>query len=231
MKRYKHIFFDLDHTLWDFHTNSRDTLRELHGELRLADHGITNVEELIATYEDINEALWGRYAAGRLPKAVLRVLRFRNTLAQFGVKEEALSTRMSQEYVARSPFRTALMPGALDLLRDLRPHYGLHVITNGFEEVQHIKLEHSGIGAWVDVVMTSELAGARKPHPKIFAKALGRAGGRVEEALMVGDSRDADMLGARNSGWDHAHYAKHEPQDEEATYRLKELEDLRAILL
>jgi putative hydrolase of the HAD superfamily len=231
MKRYTHLFFDLDHTLWDFESNSRETLRELHAMERLADRGIPDAADFIDTYEEINHALWQRYESGHLDRHVLRVLRFRNTLLRYGLKDEALAVRLGRDYLALSPKRSTLFPGAKELLADLTERYKLHIITNGFEEVQHLKLASSGIQDHFDLVLTSERAGARKPDPRIFAAALKHTKARAEESMMIGDSVPADMEGARGAGWDHAHFAPNGGGDEQATYVLRRLDDLRAILL
>ncbi|MCW5900352.1 MAG: YjjG family noncanonical pyrimidine nucleotidase [Flavobacteriales bacterium] len=230
MRRYRHIFFDLDHTLWDFRTNSRATLEELHRDEGLRAMGVTDLEAFIATYEEVNTVLWGRYERGRLHRDVLRVLRFTNTLRAFGIRDEKLAVRLGRAYLERCPLRTALMPGALELLHELRPTHGLHIITNGFDEVQRTKLTASGIAHLFGAVITSERAGARKPDPRIFAKALHDAGAEAQESLMVGDDREADMAGARGSGLDHAHFAAETEPDPLATYRIRDMHELRAIL-
>jgi putative hydrolase of the HAD superfamily len=231
VKRYKHLFFDLDHTLWDFETNSRDTLRDLFVDERLSERGVPDAEAFIEVYEEINAALWQRYERGRLHKDVLRVLRFRNALLQFGVKDNELVERLGRDYLDNCPMRPALLPGAKDLLNDLDGIYRMHIITNGFHEVQHVKLASSAITKHFDLVLTSEMAGARKPDPRIFESALKRTKATAKESLMIGDSILADMEGARRAGWDHAHFAPRGDHDPQATYGLQRLSDLRAILL
>lgn len=231
MSRYGHIFFDLDHTLWDFSGNSRDTLRELFVELDLGMAGIPDAEGLIEVYEEINRAMWDQYGAGRISKEVLRVLRFRTTLLRFGVNNAKLVDRLAQAYMERGPHKTLLMAGAKELLNDLHSRYRLHIITNGFDEVQHVKLKSSGIAHYFSVVLTSEKAGAHKPDPRIFREALRVTKATSAESLMVGDGAGTDMLGARNAGWDHVHYANEKEHDALATYRIRHLDELRAILL
>lgn len=231
MRRYRHLFFDLDHTLWDFQANSRQVLQELHRELGLEALGVPDADAFVEVYEEINTGLWKRYERGHLPKEVMRVLRFRNTLLAFGVKERGLSERLGHEYLERTPRREGLFPGALRLLEDLRPHYGLHIITNGFAATQLTKIRHSRLEHLFDVVLSSEVAGASKPMPDIFHKALAQAGARAEESLMIGDSVDADMAGARAVGMDHAHFAPEGALDPEATYRIRTLDELRPLLL
>lgn len=231
MKRYRHIFFDLDHTLWDFRANSRATLRELHAELGLADRGIDAAEELIEAYEEVNAGLWRRYEAGRIPKEVLRVLRFRAALQHFGIADGRLASTLSSDYLEHCPRKPGLMPGAMEALAALAPGHRLHIITNGFDEVQRVKLACSGLAPYFNVVLSSERAGAAKPDARIFAEALRRSGARADESLMIGDSAEADMLGARNAGWDHAHYTAETAPDLLATYRIGRLTDLLGLLL
>lgn len=231
MKRYRHLFFDLDHTLWDFTTNSRATLAELYCDLDLEAEGIPEANELIAAYEEVNRELWGQYEQGHIPKEVMRVLRFRTALRRFGVTRRGLPETMSYEYLERCPRRTELFPGVIQLLHDLRPHYRLHIITNGFDEVQRVKLKSSGIDGLFQEVITSERAGASKPSPLIFAHAQRRAKSLAEESLMVGDNVLSDMLGARQAGWDHAHFTAETAPDPEATYRIHHMDELRPVLL
>ncbi len=231
MKRYKHLFFDLDHTLWDFRSNSRGTLCELFEEEALQERGIPDAEAFIGSYEEVNEGLWGRYEAGHLSKEVLRVLRFRNALLRFGVKDAALADRMGTAYLDRCPTKPALMPGTMALLDDLLPHYQLHIITNGFEEVQAVKIKSSGIDPYFSTVISSEKAGAKKPDPRIFGHALKLCTACADDALMIGDNLIADMLGARRAGWDHVHFAAECEPDAEATYTIRHMDELRPILL
>jgi putative hydrolase of the HAD superfamily len=231
MMPYEHLFFDLDHTLWDFRTNSQETLRELHVELDLKAHGVDDAEELIAVYEEVNRGLWRRYEAGHLSKDVLRVLRFRNTLLQFGVRNDDLATRMGDAYLEQCPRKPGLFPGAAEVLADLAPHYRLHIITNGFHSVQQVKLRTSGILDHFDVVLSSEHAGAAKPDERIFAQALKLSGARAASSVMIGDDRESDMRGARNAGWDHVHFAAETEPDPLATHRISRLEELRGLLL
>ena len=230
MTHYRHIFFDLDHTLWDFDTNSRAVLTELHAGSELQDRGIA-VEDLIAIHGSVNAALWTKFDAGQIPKEVMRAMRFRHVLRHFGIRDEALARTLSTAYLERCPRQTMLNPGALDLLNDLRPRYGLHIITNGFAEVQDMKLRSSGIRALFDVVLTSEQAQASKPSQRIFRHALRSAGAQAGSSLMIGDNAKADIAGARGAGIDQAHYAQSGDGDPLATYRIAHFDELRPILL
>lgn len=231
MSRYRHLFFDLDHTLWDFTANSRATLAELHVDGGLEALGVPDAHAFIEVYEEVNSVLWQRYEAGRLHRDVLRVLRFRNTLLRFGVRDDKLAAWLGATYLERCPVKPGLMPGARELLDDLRGRYELHIITNGFTEVQATKLERSGIAEHFGAVITSEQAGVGKPDPRIFAHALRKARATAEESLMIGNSVLADMAGARAAGWDHAHFAAETEADPLATYRVVHMDELRGILL
>lgn len=231
MKAYRHLFFDLDHTLWDFQANSRVVLNALYTELDLREKGIPSAAEFIATYEEINRGLWERYEEGRMAKEVMRALRFRNTFLQFGVKDDRTAGRLGEAYLERTPRMGRLNDGVRELLDELRPRYALHIITNGYDATQATKLESSGIRAFFDQVITSERAGAPKPDARIFHKALHVARARSPESLMIGDSLRADMQGARGVGMDHVHYAPEGGADPEATYRIAHFAELRAILL
>lgn len=230
MRRYAHLFFDLDHTLWDFRANSREALRELVEAHGLLARGLPDAEAFIGAYEEINAALWVEHGAGRMPKEVLRVLRFRSALQRFGITDGRLTSRLAEGYLERSPRKTALMPGAQELLDAVKGRYRLHIITNGFEEVQRVKLACCGIEGLFDVVLTSERAGASKPQPAIFHHALRLAKAAPEESLMIGDSAEADMKGARLAGLDHAHYHAETEPDPLATIRIAHLDDLRRLL-
>ena len=230
VKRYRHLFFDLDHTLWDFERNSREVLAELHKDFDLVSMGIRE-EAFIPAYEAVNAALWVQHEAGTRPKEVLRALRFNQALQHFGVQDGNLARQLDKSYMERCPRRSGLMAGALGLLQNLRPHYGLHIITNGFTEVQFLKLDAAGIRGLFNVVLTSEMAGVAKPGQGIFRHALRSAGAKAGESLMIGDNARTDMAGARRAGMDQAHLSLPGEGDPEATFRISRLDDLRNVLL
>lgn len=231
VKRYTHLFFDLDHTLWDFRTNSRETLAELVHAHALIGRGVPDADGFIGAFEAVNAELWKQHGAGRMPKEVLRVLRFRSALQRFAIADGRLAAALSSEYLERCPRKAALMPGAREVVEALGEHYALHIITNGFEEVQRVKLESCGFTGHFGVMLSSERAGAAKPDERIFAEALRRTGATAERSLMIGDSAEADMQGARRAGWDHAHYTAESEPDLLATYRIERLTDLVGLLL
>jgi putative hydrolase of the HAD superfamily len=166
-----------------------------------------------------------------MPKDMLRALRFARTLRHFGVEDGRLARTLEDQYLERCPKRGVLMPGALRLLEDLYPHYHLHIITNGFTEVQMQKLDTTGIRRFFKVVLTSEMAGVAKPAAGIFRHALRAAGAQVRASLMIGDNARSDMAGARDAGLDQAHLSPQGTADPEATYRVEALDQLRPLLL
>lgn len=200
MRNITHVFFDLDHTLWDFQTNSRATLSELFHELKVSDTGLRSFEEFVDTYEVVNDRLWSEYRRGEIDKVQLRSTRFVETLRAFEVHHPELALQLEVEYIKRSPFKTQLFPQAIEVLDYLSSKYSLHIITNGFREVQDIKLTESGIKPYFKSVITSEEVGVNKPDPKIFTHALKSTGAERKYSVMIGDNLEADVRGARNVG-------------------------------
>ena len=227
MSEYNHIFFDLDHTLWDFETNSRSTLGDLHSHFNLHELGI-NRSELIDVYEEVNAALWEQYTVGNIEKAVLRVIRFQRTFKQFGVNDRKLAKDFGDAYIDQCPQRGTLMPGARELLEWLHGEVPLCIITNGFSEVQNVKLKSSGIADYFDAIITSEMAGAKKPSTRIFEAALKKMNASPESGLMIGDNHVADIMGASNVGLDTVHLDVNDSHlGQPATLRVNSLEEVR----
>ena len=206
MKDIEHIFFDLDRTLWDFEKNSGDTLSELFQELKLAEAGIPDVNAFIHIYVKMNDLCWQLYRENKISKAELRTIRFEKALNHFKVQNQHLTHALAELYVERSPFKTALFPGTIETLQYLSLKYSLHIITNGFEEVQHIKLRESGMRPYFKHIITSERAGCKKPDKQIFQFALGSAGASSYNSLMIGDDFEVDVKGAMNAGLQAIHF-------------------------
>ena len=201
-KKYKHIFFDLDRTLWDFDKSSKEAFSEIFDLHKLKEQGIKSVALLHDVYTVHNERLWDMYRKGEIAKEVLRGRRFHLALKDLGVDDPDLAEKMGLDYIRLSPLKVNLFPQAINVLEYLSPKYKLHIITNGFQEVQDIKIAASDLGKYFEVIVTSEEAGMKKPHPGIFDYALSKAGASAKESLMVGDDPDVDILGARESGMD-----------------------------
>ena len=196
----RHLFFDLDRTLWDFETNSREALSEIFQEWKLAERGVGSLEAFLQAYISNNDLCWDLYRKNLISKADLRTRRFSLTLASFDLEDEPLAEALGDAYVVRSPQKTALFPGTHETLEALSARYVLHIITNGFEEVQHVKLASTGLKEYFRQVITSEMAGSKKPDPAIFDFALKKAGAAPFQSMMIGDDPAVDVLGALESG-------------------------------
>jgi putative hydrolase of the HAD superfamily len=208
--RFKHIFFDLDRTLWDFESNSREELHAIYDSFNLKSKGIEYPMEFIKVYKAFNDACWDEYVKGTLGKEELRTKRFLDTLTYFGISDTSLAEAIGNRYVSHSPYRTVLIPDAIPVLDYLKQKgYHLHIITNGFEEVQHIKLQESKLRPFFDVVITSEMAQAKKPSKVIFDMALQTTGAAIEEVVYVGDDLNIDIAGGISAGWEVIFYNPH----------------------
>ncbi len=196
----RHLFFDLDRTLWDFEKNSEIALFKLFHELGL--HEAIDSFELFHThYKLTNAQLWKEYGAGRLSKGNLRNDRFKITLEQFDVNDPDLVIKISDGYVELSPQQTALFPKTHETLDYLQKEgYNMHIITNGFKEVQYIKLNKSGLDHYFDVIVCSEDVGQNKPSPAIFKHSLNAANAKAIDSVMIGDDYEVDIVGAQNYG-------------------------------
>jgi len=230
-KIYRHIFFDLDKTLWDFDTNSIETFKDIFAKYALSEKGVHSFDQFIEVYNKHNHKLWDFYRQGEIVKEVLNIRRFALTLHDFGINDGLLSSRIAEDYVSLSPTKTNLFPHAIPVLDYLYRKYALHIITNGFEEVQYRKLNHSGLTMFFNEIITSEDAGAKKPELSIFTYALKRSGATPEESLMVGDDEDVDIIGANKAGMDQVlvDYNKEFLQTK-ATYRIESLDELYGML-
>jgi putative hydrolase of the HAD superfamily len=230
-RRYQHLFFDLDHTLWDFDSNSRQTLVELYDEFHLEKIGIHDFDLFHKKYLVHNEALWERYRNGHLKVEEMRWKRMWLTLLDFKIGNEALAREMGLRFLELLPLKKILFPYTLEILSYLkRKQYQIHLITNGFEKNQHHKLKNSGLDIYFTEVITSEGSNSLKPHKAIFEFALNKTGAQKKESIMLGDSLDVDVRGARDAGIDQV-FVNHlgiKPSFE-PTYTvnsLKELEDI-----
>ena len=232
-RRYDHVFFDLDHTLWDFETNSRETLMDLYTELSLQSRGIESFEDFHRVYSHHNLVFWDRFRKGFIKREELRWKRMWRTLVDFKIGDESLAREMSERYLEILPTKRNLFHDTLDILDYLKGRgYPMHLITNGFENTQHAKLRNSGIAHYFLHVVTSERAGIMKPHVEIFHYALELAGASPEKSIMIGDTLDADISGAGNVGMDTAYFNPDIPADGDIrpTYVIGTLGELKKLL-
>ena len=202
----KHIFFDLDHTLWDFDRNSALTFEKIF-ELNNLD---IDLNAFLEVYVPINLQYWKLYREEKIDKKNLKFARLNDA---FKVLEVEVSTRvihkLSDNYITHLSTFNHLFPGTIELLEYLHPNYQLHIITNGFKEVQHGKLNQSNIDHYFQTVTNSEMVGVKKPNPRIFNHALQMAKATTEESLMIGDNLEADIMGALNFGMEAICYNYH----------------------
>lgn len=233
--KYKHLFFDLDHTLWDFEANSRQTLEELYDTYKLALMGVHDFDLFHKNYLIHNDKLWERYRNGQVKVDELRWKRMWLSLLDFKIADEPLAKEMGIHFLDLLPTRKVLFPGTFETLDYLtEKKYQLHLITNGFEKTQHSKLKYSGLDKYFIEVITSEGSNSLKPHKEIFDYAFQKTGARPEDSIMIGDTIEVDILGAVNAGIDqvHVNHLTKEPMlvnnilPTYTVYSLKELENI-----
>jgi putative hydrolase of the HAD superfamily len=230
--KYKHLFFDLDHTLWDFDANAKATLQQLHIDLNLVDKGIHDFDLFYKNYLIHNEKLWARYRNGYIKQEELRIKRMWLTLLDFQIADEELARQLSELFLQLLPTRTLIFPDTKEVLQYLTDkNYQLHLITNGFELTQHSKLKGSGLNNFFNHVITSEGSNSLKPQKEIFDYALMKTGAKIEESLMIGDSIEVDIAGAIAVGMDqvHVNYNGTE-QSLQPTYTITALRQLKEFL-
>ena len=221
------IFFDLDHTLWDFEKNSALTFEKI-----LVDHSLEVVlDDFLGVYAPINLEYWKLYRENRVTKAELRFQRLRRTFDAIGVVvSDDIIHILAHEYIEHLSSFPHLVPNALEILEYLSPKYRLHIITNGFQEVQEKKLIGSNIHHYFDQVINSEMAGVKKPHPYIFELALAKANVDPKNTIMVGDSLEADILGAKGLGMQVLHFNSNKEPDHDHSIMINNLIEIKSIL-
>ena len=204
--KYTHLFFDLDNTLWDFNANSYDALRLAVKKLDL-EAAIGDYDQYFSIYLQVNDRLWDLYRENKITKNVLKGLRFEESLELNQTPMPGMGDTLNDAYLREMPKQMKLVPGAIRVLDYLHHQYRMSIITNGFREVQVDKLIQSGLKKYFDRVFISEEIGAQKPHKKIFEHAVKSMNAPKKRSLMIGDSWEADILGARMFGMDQVYYA------------------------
>ena len=229
--KYKHLFFDLDHTLWDFEANARATLEILYEDLGLEAIGVNDFELFYKNYLIHNDMLWERYRKGFIKQEELRVKRMRLALLDFKIADEALSQKMNIQFLDLLPTRTILFPHTKKILQWLADkNYELHLITNGFEKVQHSKLKYSGLDIFFKEVITSEGSNSLKPNKEIFEYAFHKTNANPATSIMIGDTIEVDIQGAINAGIDQVFVNHQNIQTEiKPTYMVNSLKELELI--
>jgi putative hydrolase of the HAD superfamily len=230
VNKYKHIFFDLDRTLWDFESNSREVLTDIFNELKLEKY-FSSTDQFIKLYHKHNEILFDAYRLGKLNKETLRALRFEMTLKDVNIYNPDLVRKIGELYLSLHTVKNNLIPFAIEILDYLFTKYSLYILTNGFIETQVEKIKHSGLSLYFNRVFTSDTIGYNKPHPKIFQWAVSSVNARKKECLMIGDDFEVDILGAKTFGIDQVFF---NPDSvifkEKVNYEIKSLIELKEFL-
>jgi putative hydrolase of the HAD superfamily len=232
MPAYQHVFFDLDHTLWDFERCSCETLEELflaHELHALADNVCS--EKFLETFRRTNRHLWTLYSAGDITQQELRTTRFTLILNELGIKDEKKAAALADDYIRMCPQKPHLLPYAREVLDYLSDQYALHIITNGFADVQMVKLKSANIASYFSEIVTSEKAGCHKPDKRIFEFTLNKIKSQPKECIMIGDSLDSDIKGAKNAQLDHIFYNyENVDHQENPMHEIKCLSELKGLL-
>lgn len=204
-------WIDLDDTLWDFHANSRVSLRGLYTDYHLDSHYPT-VNDWINCYERHNHALWNQYNLGEIEKNYLMTERFLRPLVEVGHPDAVrLASKFDTEYLDRLARCTLLIDGAFDLLRDLRANgWETGILSNGFVEVQHCKINNSGLAPYIDHIILSDDIGINKPDVRLYRHAERQAGVEASDCLMIGDNLATDIAGAIAAGWKAIYFTRDE---------------------
>ena len=197
---YKHLFFDLDHTIWDFDKNAEETLNELYHTYKLRDLGLHSPDRFIEVYTHNNHQLWAEYHVGKITKQKLRETRFSKTFIDLGLSPNLIPQQFEDDYVNICPTKTNLFPKAHETLSYLKERYSLHLISNGFKESTELKVSNNGLNHYFENVVISEVVGFNKPDKAIFNHALTLANAGISESIMIGDSLEADIRGAQDYG-------------------------------
>lgn len=199
MKTYQHIFFDLDHTLWDYDRNVTESLSELYHHYELQNLGIETFEKFFESFHEVNFQLWDWYNVGKIDKHNLRKERFPRVFHHAGGNAAAIPGEFEEDFMHRTSSKSHVFPYSKEILHYLKAKYKVHVITNGFNESQAKKMKSSGLDIFFDLVVTSETTGHKKPDPRIFHYAMDQLKTLAESCLMIGDNPESDILGAQRA--------------------------------
>lgn len=231
MKTYQHLFFDLDHTLWDYDRNVQESLSEIHHLYQLENIGIKDASAFITSFYNVNFKLWALYDVGKIDKDSLREKRFKLVFENAGADMNAVPKAMEEDFMHRTSSKPHVLPYTFEILDYLKPKYRLHIISNGFNESQAKKMDASGLTPYFDLVVTSETTGHKKPDPRIFQFAMDKLGTKSSETMMIGDNPNSDILGAIRANIDNVYFDPHEKGIEhQPTYTIKHLKELEKFL-
>lgn len=238
-KKYTHLFFDLDNTLWDFKSNSRAAMKVAFEKCGLIDQAV-GFNQFFESYSEHNKNLWTAYRKKEIRKKELTGQRFQLTFNDFQITGID-AQQMNECYLDEMPKQNILLEGAMEVLDYLKQkNYRLFIITNGFKEVQHKKLETSGLKAYFEKTFISEEIKCPKPGRQIFEHAIKSANAKKSKSLMIGDDWDGDIIGALNFGIDAVFLSENNTKAEgipktmlnpnNSLFTIFELNDLRQML-
>ncbi len=227
-KQYKAIFFDWDHTLWDHEANAFDTLNELFIEYHLQEKYQVVFSDFYKNYQELNNELWREYQLGELTQEELRHIRFKLIFKNFDILEDSIT--FSDQFLYRNPRKKKLIDGAANLIKELSKHYSLYILTNGFHDIQEIKIKESGLSNYFKDCFTSDKTGYKKPQKEFFYAVLENLSLKSEEVLMVGDNPEVDINGALKSGIDAILFTNQLEYQGNSPY-VQELKDLIPLLI
>ena len=229
--KYKNLFFDLDDTIWAFSQNARNTFEEVYQKYSF-DRYFDSFNHYYTLYQQRNTELWVEYGEGKITKDELNSQRFFYPLQAVGVKDEAIAEQFSRDFFAIIPTKSVLMPHAKEVLEYLAPKYNLYILSNGFQELQCHKMRSAGIDRFFKKIVLSDDIGILKPWPEIFHFALSATQSEVRDSLMIGDSWENDVAGAKGVGMHQVFYnvTGKEELPFQPTYHISNLKELMQIL-
>ena len=240
-KQYKAVFIDWDDTIGDFIGAAKLALHEMYGKYNLSDYFASH-EEFVSLYKPHNIELWDKYGKDLVTKEFLRIDRFlwpllhgsKTQNSKFKIQNlAALAEQLSEDFLNLTTAHFSLLPGAEELVRYLAAKYPLTVVTNGFVEVQYEKFDKSGLRDCFAHIVLSEEVGCQKPNPRIYEEALRMNGLQAQDVVMIGDSWNSDILGAKNAGIDQIWIRKNkEPllPEQNATYIVQDLMEIKTLI-
>lgn len=200
MDKIKHVFFDLDNTLWDYRRNAKITLAKLFEEFQIQEKYGYTFNEFYPFYYESNESLWADLRDQKVTKDELRNRRFPEAFGNMGIESPDFALDFEERFVNEVTDSNYVVEGAEELLEYLKEKYTIHILSNGFEEVTYEKIKNSVINNYIKTITTAESAGAPKPDPIAFQTALNKAGAEKDESVYIGDDWIADMVGASRFG-------------------------------
>lgn len=221
------IFFDLDHTLWDFQKNSALTFDFLLKKYQIN----IDLNKFLNIYIPINFSYWKLYRDEKITKEFLRYNRLKSSFDKLNLSlSDDVINKIADDYVISLPVNNFLIEDTILVLDYLKKKYRLHIITNGFTEVQNKKIVNSKIKKYFHSIIDSETVGVKKPNIKIFDYALRVSGARSKNSLMIGDNLEADIFGALNAGFQAIHFNNNNEAPHEHCLILNELKSLMECL-